>query len=134
VLLWLSLGFRYPLWYADWDGEQSFSDGAYHFGGSLSPLGCTHQLAGWSSPAMKQYADSGPCTNVDVSWYACTCYSPGSVVSGRYPSSLDFFSAINATKQVTLSLHMFFSNIVSQELIDLDELNRFFNTTAVSFL
>jgi len=46
----------YPLWYAHWDGVQSFSDGLYQFGG-------------WTSPAIKQYADSGPCCSVDSSWY-----------------------------------------------------------------
>ncbi len=47
----------YPLWYAHYDDSPSFSDSwAYSFGG-------------WSSPAMKQYNDQGPCVNVDVDWY-----------------------------------------------------------------
>jgi len=46
-----------PLWYAHYDGQANFNDAwAYQFGG-------------WTSPSMKQYADSGPCTSVDVSWY-----------------------------------------------------------------
>jgi hypothetical protein len=56
---------KYPLWYAHWDGQQSFSDGLYHFGG-------------WNTPAIKQYADSGPCGyDVDSDWY------PGSVADWR---------------------------------------------------
>jgi len=47
---------KYPLWYADWDGEQDFNDGGYKFGG-------------WTSPAMKQYSDNGPCMDVDSNWY-----------------------------------------------------------------
>jgi len=48
----------YPLWYAHYDGCQNFDDSwAYEFGG-------------WTSPAMKQYADSGPgCMSVDADWY-----------------------------------------------------------------
>jgi len=46
----------YPLWYANWDGQQSFGD----FGGGFG---------GWKNPAMKQYADSGPCTSIDSDWY-----------------------------------------------------------------
>jgi len=47
---------NYPLWYADWDGQQSFSD----FGGGFG---------GWKSPSMKQYADSGQCISMDSDWY-----------------------------------------------------------------
>jgi len=48
---------NYPLWYAHYDGNPSFSDTAeYHFGG-------------WTKPAIKQYDDHGPCTSVDVNWY-----------------------------------------------------------------
>lgn len=46
---------QYPLWYPDYDGEASFDD----FSG----------FAGWSSPAIKQFDDSGPCCDVDVNWY-----------------------------------------------------------------
>eukprot|EP01121_Diplochlamys_sp_Union-15-3_P006484 TRINITY_DN1697_c0_g1_i1.p1 TRINITY_DN1697_c0_g1~~TRINITY_DN1697_c0_g1_i1.p1 ORF type:complete len:222 (+),score=39.59 TRINITY_DN1697_c0_g1_i1:56-721(+) len=48
----------YPLWYAHYDNNPSFSDsGAYQFGG-------------WSRPAIKQYYDQGPCgVSVDVDYY-----------------------------------------------------------------
>jgi len=45
-----------PQWYADWDGAESFSDHGYNFGG-------------FKNPAMKQLADQGACTNVDVDYY-----------------------------------------------------------------
>lgn len=47
-----------PLWYAHYDGDASFNDGAYNFGG-------------WGSPAMKQYAgDTTSCGgDVDLNWY-----------------------------------------------------------------
>jgi len=45
-----------PLWYAHYDGEANFNDGAYNFGG-------------WTSPTMKQYNDQGPCAlSVDVNY------------------------------------------------------------------
>jgi len=45
-----------PLWYAHYDGEASFADGLYNFGG-------------WTSPFMKQYNDQGPCQiSVDVNY------------------------------------------------------------------
>jgi len=47
----------YPLWYAHYDGCCNFDDSwAYEFGG-------------WTTPAMKQYADTGPCFSVDSDWY-----------------------------------------------------------------
>jgi len=48
----------YPLWYAHYDGEENFND---------SP---DYEFGGWTSPAMKQYSDSGPsCMSVDSDWY-----------------------------------------------------------------
>eukprot|EP00027_Filamoeba_sp_ATCC50430_P006162 CAMPEP_0168561690 /NCGR_PEP_ID=MMETSP0413-20121227/11730_1 /TAXON_ID=136452 /ORGANISM="Filamoeba nolandi, Strain NC-AS-23-1" /LENGTH=210 /DNA_ID=CAMNT_0008593079 /DNA_START=78 /DNA_END=710 /DNA_ORIENTATION=+ len=47
----------YPLWYADWDDVPAFDDAwAWEFGG-------------WTTPAIKQYYDQGPCANVDVDYY-----------------------------------------------------------------
>ena len=48
---------HYPLWYAHYDGRQSFSD--------FSPFG------GWTKPAIKQYAgDASRCgVGVDLNWY-----------------------------------------------------------------
>eukprot|EP01013_Petalomonas_cantuscygni_P015230 TRINITY_DN3129_c0_g1_i1.p1 TRINITY_DN3129_c0_g1~~TRINITY_DN3129_c0_g1_i1.p1 ORF type:complete len:234 (-),score=18.79 TRINITY_DN3129_c0_g1_i1:353-1054(-) len=50
----------YPLWYAHYDADPSFSDSwAYHFGG-------------WTKPAMKQFADhaDNSCgVSVDRNWY-----------------------------------------------------------------
>ncbi|EGC34142.1 hypothetical protein DICPUDRAFT_88463 [Dictyostelium purpureum] len=50
-------GAKYPLWYAHYDGNPSFSD--------FSPF------AGWSSPAIKQYNDQGLNCGVgaDLNWY-----------------------------------------------------------------
>ncbi|EGC32614.1 hypothetical protein DICPUDRAFT_81570 [Dictyostelium purpureum] len=50
-------GASYPLWYAHYDGNPSFSD--------FSPF------AGWSSPAIKQYNDQGLNCGVgaDLNWY-----------------------------------------------------------------
>eukprot|EP01111_Echinosteliopsis_oligospora_P012727 TRINITY_DN439_c0_g1_i1.p1 TRINITY_DN439_c0_g1~~TRINITY_DN439_c0_g1_i1.p1 ORF type:complete len:232 (-),score=68.24 TRINITY_DN439_c0_g1_i1:49-744(-) len=47
-----------PLWYAHYDGNPSFSDGLYQFGG-------------WTSPAIKQYDDNGGAcgTSYDLNWY-----------------------------------------------------------------
>eukprot|EP01116_Phalansterium_solitarium_P010459 TRINITY_DN2524_c0_g1_i1.p1 TRINITY_DN2524_c0_g1~~TRINITY_DN2524_c0_g1_i1.p1 ORF type:complete len:261 (-),score=86.33 TRINITY_DN2524_c0_g1_i1:64-846(-) len=49
----------YPLWYANYDGDQSFDDW------SSDPFG------GWSSPAMHQFAgDASVCgIDVDLTWY-----------------------------------------------------------------
>jgi len=48
---------HYPLWYALWDNKASFNDpSAWNFGG-------------WSNPAIKQYNDRGPCSDVDVDYY-----------------------------------------------------------------
>jgi len=60
---------NYPLWYADWDGQENFNDQGYLFGG-------------WSAPAIKQFADSGPCVNVDLNWY------PDGIVDDKLPSSM----------------------------------------------
>ena len=53
-----TVGSSLALWYAHYDGMQTFSD--------FSPFG------GWSTPAMKQYYDSvGYCgINADADWYA----------------------------------------------------------------
>jgi len=50
-------GSQYPLWYADYDGEPSFSD--------FSPFN------GWTKPAMKQFTDQGSKCSVsyDINWY-----------------------------------------------------------------
>jgi GH25 family lysozyme M1 (1,4-beta-N-acetylmuramidase) len=50
-------GSHYPLWYAHYDGEKSFSD--------FTPFG------GWSSPNIKQYkGDATLCSSgVDLNWY-----------------------------------------------------------------
>eukprot|EP01122_Echinamoeba_exundans_P015517 TRINITY_DN7393_c0_g1_i1.p1 TRINITY_DN7393_c0_g1~~TRINITY_DN7393_c0_g1_i1.p1 ORF type:complete len:228 (-),score=33.66 TRINITY_DN7393_c0_g1_i1:83-766(-) len=48
---------NYPLWYAHYDNQPNFNDQTYfHFGG-------------WTSGAIKQFYDHGPCMNVDVNWY-----------------------------------------------------------------
>jgi len=49
---------EYPLWYAHYDDDESFDDGAYHFGG-------------WSTPAMKQFAGNvAVCgSSIDQDWY-----------------------------------------------------------------
>jgi len=45
-----------PLWYAHYDGQENFNDtSSYSFGG-------------WTSPNTKQYAENGPCTNVDLDY------------------------------------------------------------------
>lgn len=49
---------QYPLWYANYDGEQNYND--------FTPFG------GWTSPAIKQYNDHGDSScsvSVDVDWY-----------------------------------------------------------------
>eukprot|EP01138_Halocafeteria_seosinensis_P011080 gb/GECG01011316.1/.p1 GENE.gb/GECG01011316.1/~~gb/GECG01011316.1/.p1 ORF type:complete len:169 (+),score=7.92 gb/GECG01011316.1/:1-507(+) len=50
-------GSRFPLWYAHYDGEKSFSD--------------FRAFGGWSKPNMKQYAGSTTlCSSgVDLTWY-----------------------------------------------------------------
>jgi len=50
-------GSAFPIWYAHYDGDQSFDD--------WSPF------AGWSSPAIKQYEGSGTSCGfgVDYNWY-----------------------------------------------------------------
>eukprot|EP00003_Mantamonas_plastica_P032799 TRINITY_DN908_c0_g1_i3.p3 TRINITY_DN908_c0_g1~~TRINITY_DN908_c0_g1_i3.p3 ORF type:complete len:108 (-),score=15.65 TRINITY_DN908_c0_g1_i3:46-369(-) len=52
-----SAGSEYALWYAHYDGSQSFGD--------FRPFG------GWSRPAIKQYAgDKSVCgAGVDLDWY-----------------------------------------------------------------
>jgi len=45
----------YPIWYANWDDAQSFSDWS--------------DFGGWTKPAMKQYTDHGACIDVDSDWY-----------------------------------------------------------------
>jgi len=47
----------FPLWYADYDGEQNYND--------FSPFG------GWTQPNIKQYAgDEGECgVDIDENWY-----------------------------------------------------------------
>jgi len=47
-----------PLWYADYDGQESFDD----FGG----------FGGWNTPAMKQWTDQSPgCLDVDQNFVIC---------------------------------------------------------------
>ena len=49
---------KYPLWYAHYDGKETFSD--------FVPFG------GWTKPAIKQYNDHGDSScniDVDVNWY-----------------------------------------------------------------
>jgi GH25 family lysozyme M1 (1,4-beta-N-acetylmuramidase) len=52
-----TVGANYPLWYAHYDDNPSFSD--------FSSFG------GWGTPAMKQYSDQGgDCgVNADLNWY-----------------------------------------------------------------
>ncbi len=58
----------YPLWYAHYDNNPSFSDSwAYQFGGNKGKG--IYNYVGWTKPAMKQFNDNGPCVNVDVNWY-----------------------------------------------------------------
>jgi len=81
---WTGLS-SYPQWYADWDGGQNFGDNTHYYGG-------------WTTPSIKQYADSGACFDVDSSWY---------------PDSSDWRARVlNST----------------QPLIDLNELNAWFRS------
>ena len=51
-------GVDIPQWFADWDGIESFND-------------TTHNWGGWTTPAMKQFADGPAECNIDVDhdWY-----------------------------------------------------------------
>eukprot|EP01114_Cavostelium_apophysatum_P009745 TRINITY_DN22_c0_g2_i2.p1 TRINITY_DN22_c0_g2~~TRINITY_DN22_c0_g2_i2.p1 ORF type:complete len:160 (+),score=22.92 TRINITY_DN22_c0_g2_i2:286-765(+) len=62
----------YPLWYAHYDDDDSYSDGAYNFGG-------------WSNPTMKQYnGNTNVCgNNIDQDWY---------------PDSMDYAAMLNASR------------------------------------
>jgi len=46
-----------PLWYAHYDDDAGFDDEA------------DYQFGGWTTPAMKQFNDAGPCVSVDVDYY-----------------------------------------------------------------
>lgn len=49
----------YPLWYAHYDNNPSFSDWSYE------------QFGGWANPSIKQFTDNGPSCygNLDQDWY-----------------------------------------------------------------
>jgi len=87
----------YPLWYADWNDQCNFDDSwAYQFGG-------------WSSPAIKQYCDQGPCMSVDLDWY---------------PDSFDeYYRNITTTKQPLIDRNKYAAQFKAYEEFKLGLVN-----------
>jgi hypothetical protein len=65
------------------------------------------QFGGWTSPAIKQFNDQGPCFSVDVNWVQFFFFflvhgAPArtlvpSLTRGQYPDSIDYPFTVNRT-------------------------------------